>query len=176
MVGVLRYQSCPGWPHGRGNLGPSWPSPFGRAAFVGTWLLRSCSRHGLAPTHVLCVGALGCRRLIIRVIWIMSRSGMFGRGVPRPYGRIVGVGRIALPLVDHPRAGAWAHWPADGRACRHRDTHSLGQTQSNKVATRNPPILGTRIQPLPLLPSGPDGVNDASSRGNRFRSPRRMIP
>ena len=42
---------------GRGKLGPSWPSPFGRAAFVGTWLLRSCSKLGLAPT--LCW--VGCR-------------------------------------------------------------------------------------------------------------------
>ena len=31
-------------------LGASWPLPFGRAAFVGTWLLRSCSKLGLAPT------------------------------------------------------------------------------------------------------------------------------
>ena len=30
--------------YGRGKLGPSWPSPFGRAAFAGTWLLRSCSK------------------------------------------------------------------------------------------------------------------------------------
>ena len=45
---ALRARGVAGY--GRGKLGPSWPSPFGRAAFVGTWLLRSCSKLGLAPT------------------------------------------------------------------------------------------------------------------------------
>ena len=52
---ALRARGAAGY--GRGKLGPSWPSPFGRAAFVGTWLLRSCSKLGLAPTvlsSVLC--------------------------------------------------------------------------------------------------------------------------
>ena len=58
--------------------------------------------------------------------------GHTGEAWPRPYGRIVGVGRIGARLVDHPRAGVWAHCPGDGRACRHRDTHNLAATQSKK--------------------------------------------
>ena len=57
---------------------------------------------------------------------------------PRPYGRIVGVGRIGARLVDHPRAGVWAHCPADGRACRHCDTHNLAPTQSKKSGDAEP--------------------------------------
>ena len=51
---------------GRGKLGPSWPSPFGRAAFVGTWLLRSCSKLGLGKW------------------WTTLRVAGYGRGMASP--------------------------------------------------------------------------------------------
>ena len=61
--------------YGRGKLGPSWPSPFGRAAFVGTWLLRSCSKLGLGS---------GGRR---------CASPDTGEAWPRPYSTYTNINR-----------------------------------------------------------------------------------